>query len=121
MAEKCSTFGVLQDPSVARSVRAITKEFNATAEWVTGTILEPDDESARAKRVRHWIMVADVCLKLNNFNACIQILGSLSGQAVHRLKRTWDRVGRDDMRTFQEMRRLMDVRRAAGGLCPLFP
>lgn len=94
--------------SVGRSIKAFTQQFNATAEWITGLILQVGDDATRAKYVRFFIAVADHCLRMNSFNGCIKIMASLGGQAIHRLTNTWDRLGKDDMRLYQEMRKLMD-------------
>ncbi len=109
-----------KDANVARTIKAMIACFNSTAEWIVGYILGPQDDTVRAKYIRHFILTADACLKLNNFNGCIKLLGALSGQAVFRLSNTWDRVGKEEMRVYQEMRKLMDVSYCCVMLVSLF-
>lgn len=91
------------DPLAAPSIRAMTAQFNCTAEWVAGLVLRAPDDGARAKTIRHLVLVAHELLKMNNFNSCVKILGSLSGQAVHRLH-CWERVPKEEMKIFQDMK-----------------
>ena len=96
-----------QNPGKALTIRAVTEDFNATAEWVTGLILNPlIDDQTRAKCLRHLIQTAQELLRINNFSSCIKIIGALSGQSVFRLH-TWDRVPKEDMKTYEEMRNLI--------------
>lgn len=94
-------------PEKARTIRAMTDNFNVTAEWVTGTLLSPVmDDQTRGKCIRHFILTASELLKMNNFNSCVKILGALGGQAIFRLH-TWDRVPKEDVKVYEDMRGLI--------------
>jgi son of sevenless-like protein len=95
-----------EDPNASPSIRAMIQQFNATAEWVAGLVLNAADEVQRVKYIRHFILTASELLKMNNFNSCVKILGSLSGQAIHRLH-TWERLQREDLKIFQDLKSLI--------------
>ena len=66
-------------------------------------LVQASDDASRAKTIRHFVLTANELLKMNNFNSCLKIVGSLSGQAIHRLH-CWERVPKEDMKTFQELK-----------------
>ncbi len=94
------------DAKASPTIRAMIAQFNATAEWVAGLVLKAADDNQRVKHLRHFILTAQELLKMNNFNSCVKILGSLSGQAVHRLH-SWDRLAREDLKLFHDMKSLI--------------
>nr|XP_009664051.1 PREDICTED: ral guanine nucleotide dissociation stimulator [Struthio camelus australis] len=90
---------------LAPTIRATVSQFNSVANCVIATCL--GDRSLkpqqRAKVVERWIEVARDCRILKNFSSLRAILSALQCNAVHRLKKTWDEVLRESLRTFQEL------------------
>ncbi|OPJ67721.1 ral guanine nucleotide dissociation stimulator isoform A [Patagioenas fasciata monilis] len=90
---------------LAPTIRATVSQFNSVANCVIVTCL--GDRSLkpqqRAKVVERWIEVARECRILKNFSSLRAILSALQCNAVHRLKKTWDEVLRESIRTFHEL------------------
>ncbi|NXC74048.1 GNDS protein, partial [Anhinga anhinga] len=90
---------------LAPTIRATVSQFNSVANCVIATCL--GDRSLkpqqRAKVVERWIEVARECRILKNFSSLRAILSALQCNAVHRLKKTWDEVLRESIRTFHEL------------------
>uniref|UniRef100_A0A8C8JG52 Ral guanine nucleotide dissociation stimulator-like n=1 Tax=Oncorhynchus tshawytscha TaxID=74940 RepID=A0A8C8JG52_ONCTS len=57
----------------------------------------------RARLVERWIEVARECRILKNFSSLRAILSALQCNSLHRLKKTWDEVSRENFRTFREL------------------
>ena len=91
----------------APTIKAMISNFNCTAEWVQGYLLNQADDSYRAKCIRHFVATANELLKLNNFNGSLKIVGGLTGQSLFRLTHTWDKVPKDDVKRLEELRGLM--------------
>ncbi|NWX06511.1 GNDS protein, partial [Caloenas nicobarica] len=90
---------------LAPTIRATVSQFNSVANCVIITCL--GDRSLkpqqRAKVVERWIEVARECRILKNFSSLRAILSALQCNAIHRLKKTWDEVLRESIRTFHEL------------------
>ncbi len=96
-----------KNPNVAQSVKAITKQFNRMSQWVASLILREDDLRSRASVIEFFILTAESCLQLNNFNGLLQIIGSLSKTEIHRLTNSWELVGRDKIKMMEAHRELL--------------
>ncbi|KAG5281518.1 hypothetical protein AALO_G00073140 [Alosa alosa] len=90
---------------LAPSVRATVAQFNSVANCVIATCLSPRGLKAnqRARLVERWIEVARECRILKNFSSLRAILSALQCNSLHRLKRTWEEVSRENIRTFLEL------------------
>lgn len=90
---------------LAPTIRATVSQFNSVTNCVISTCLS--DRSLkplqRAKVVERWIDVARECRILKNFSSLRAILSALQCNAIHRLKKTWDEVSRESLRTFTEL------------------
>jgi hypothetical protein len=58
--------------------------------WVVGAILREVDVKKRAAAVKFFVMVADRCYFLRNYNSLMAILAGLNSSPIHRLRRTWE-------------------------------
>ncbi|XP_041915495.1 ral guanine nucleotide dissociation stimulator isoform X1 [Alosa sapidissima] len=90
---------------LAPSVRATVAQFNCVTHCVIATCLSDRTlkPTQRAKVVERWIEVARECRILKNFSSLRAILSALQCNPVHRLKRTWDEVSRENFRIFHEL------------------
>lgn len=70
------------------NIAALTRWFNKFSFWIVSTILVPD-QSERTKILSKWIMVAEECRKINNYNTVMEILAALGMVTISRLKLTW--------------------------------
>ncbi|KAM9518633.1 ral guanine nucleotide dissociation stimulator-like isoform 2-T2 [Salvelinus alpinus] len=90
---------------LAPTIRATVTQFNCVTNCVIATCLSERSlkPTQRAKLVERWIEVARECRILKNFSSLRAILSALQCNPVHRLKRTWDEVSRENFRIFHEL------------------
>uniref|UniRef100_A0A672KWG7 Ral guanine nucleotide dissociation stimulator n=1 Tax=Sinocyclocheilus grahami TaxID=75366 RepID=A0A672KWG7_SINGR len=90
---------------LAPTIRATVSQFNRVTNCVISTCLSDRTlkPSQRARILEHWIQVARECRILKNFSSLRAILSALQCNPVHRLKKTWDEVSRENIRIFQEL------------------
>ncbi|XP_053334187.1 ral guanine nucleotide dissociation stimulator isoform X2 [Clarias gariepinus] len=90
---------------LAPTIRATVTQFNCVTNCVIATCLSERTlkHTHRAKVLERWIEVARECRILKNFSSLRAILSALQCNAVHRLRRTWDEVSRENVRIFHEL------------------
>uniref|UniRef100_A0A673XKD8 Ral guanine nucleotide dissociation stimulator n=1 Tax=Salmo trutta TaxID=8032 RepID=A0A673XKD8_SALTR len=90
---------------LAPTIRATVTQFNCVTNCVIATCLSERSlkPMQRVKLVERWIEVARECRILKNFSSLRAILSALQCNPVHRLKRTWDEVSRENFRIFHEL------------------
>ncbi|XP_043914217.1 ral guanine nucleotide dissociation stimulator isoform X2 [Protopterus annectens] len=90
---------------LAPTIRATVSQFNRVTNCVIATCLSDKNlkPQQRAKIVERWIEVARECRILKNFSSLRAILSALQCNSVHRLKKTWDEVSRENFRIFHEL------------------
>ncbi|KAJ3205890.1 hypothetical protein HDU82_004890 [Entophlyctis luteolus] len=96
------------DATKALNVKGMIKMSNQIAGWVCTTILSEPDVKKRALLLKHFIVIAEKCRALNNFCTLNTILGALNSASIHRLKKTWQQVGKR-LITFKELCDLMSL------------
>eukprot|EP01104_Vermistella_antarctica_P016824 TRINITY_DN5829_c0_g1_i1.p1 TRINITY_DN5829_c0_g1~~TRINITY_DN5829_c0_g1_i1.p1 ORF type:complete len:1285 (-),score=266.80 TRINITY_DN5829_c0_g1_i1:255-4109(-) len=95
----------LRSPSMAAMVR----QFNKCGRWITSETLVRDAASERAEILAYFINVATECLALQNFNACFALVGGLNSAPISRLKMTWEKVPKVEMKRYKKLTSLCDV------------
>uniref|UniRef100_A0A8C7KFV2 Ral guanine nucleotide dissociation stimulator n=1 Tax=Oncorhynchus kisutch TaxID=8019 RepID=A0A8C7KFV2_ONCKI len=90
---------------LAPTIRATVAQFNSVTNCVITTCLSNPclKPTQRARLVERWIEVARECRILKNFSSLRAILSALQCNSLHRLKKTWDEVSRENFRTFREL------------------
>uniref|UniRef100_A0A3Q2ZMZ4 Ral guanine nucleotide dissociation stimulator n=1 Tax=Kryptolebias marmoratus TaxID=37003 RepID=A0A3Q2ZMZ4_KRYMA len=90
---------------LAPTIRATVAQFNSVTNCVITTCLSNPTlkPNQRARLIERWIDVARECRILKNFSSLRAILSALQCNAIHRLKRTWEEVTRESVRTFREL------------------
>lgn len=106
-AKECLDY--LKDKEQAANITEMIEQFNQVSGWVVESILAEENLRKRASCIEHWIKTADKCYELNNFNAVMEIISGLGNSAIHRLKRTWEKVPRARLKTFEDMKRFMSL------------
>ena len=91
----------------ASNVKALILHSNRLTNFVAEMILHQNDLAKRAGVVKHFILVADKCLALNNFSTLTSIISALGTAPIHRLSRTWSKLGKGTAATLEKMRKLM--------------
>jgi hypothetical protein len=60
------------------------------ASWIATTILQTKDLSSRVQLIDRFVDIGEACLKINNLNTTMAIIGGLNMTPVQRLRRTWE-------------------------------
>ena len=68
---------------------AFIERFNLVSAWVATVVLTGTSVDQRCSVLRFFVLVAQECLNLNNFNGCLEIIAGLANVAVARLSLTW--------------------------------
>lgn len=76
--------------------------------WVTSEILHESNIMKRAKIIKNFIQIADVCKECKNFNSLFAILSGLDHSSVVRLKETWDKVSSKYKKRLHELKAIQD-------------
>ena len=99
--------GTMNGPEPASNVKALILHSNRLTNLVAEMILNQNDLAKRAGVVKHFILVADKCLSLNNFSTLTSIISALGTAPIHRLSRTWSKLNKHTATTLEKMRKLM--------------
>lgn len=62
------------------------KISNTQSLWVAFSILDSSTHRERCRRFRSWLLIAEKCFELNNFNSVFEIVCGLNHHSVYRLK-----------------------------------
>ncbi|EGC38273.1 hypothetical protein DICPUDRAFT_53443 [Dictyostelium purpureum] len=85
------------------------KRFNQVSSWVATEILRQEKLKDRVSYIKRFILLAQKCRELNNFNATMEILSGLQNSSVYRLRKTWERIEAKPIlkNTYDELMSLM--------------
>jgi len=83
------------------------KHFNQTSLWVATEILSVEELFLRAKVLTQFILIAQKCREINNFNAIVEILSGIENAAVHRLQTTWKNIPPSVREIYQALKELI--------------
>ncbi|KAJ1655164.1 hypothetical protein IWQ61_005037 [Dispira simplex] len=98
-----------KDPTRAPNMKAMVEISDRLSRFVSGTILSEPEPRKRGNIIKYFIIVADRCRGLNNFNSLMSILGGIEMGAVQRLKRAWDTVGTRSIAMLEDLKGLMST------------
>lgn len=93
--------------STASNVKASILFCNQVTAWVSDSILSHHEAKKRAAILKHWVLVAERCRQLGNFNTCMAVLSAFDNSAIGRLKRTWEIVGARTNQMLAQIRKMM--------------
>ncbi|KAG2178988.1 hypothetical protein INT43_001837, partial [Umbelopsis isabellina] len=93
--------------STASNVKASILFCNQVTAWVSDSILSHHEAKKRAAILKHWVLVAERCRTLGNFNTCMAVLSAFDNSAIGRLKRTWEIVGARTNQMLAQIRKMM--------------
>lgn len=65
---------------------------NSVSNWVTSTVLSKDNADERGVALSFFVTLVDHLLSLHNFHAGVAIFASLNNAALHRLKKTRNKL-----------------------------
>jgi son of sevenless-like protein len=92
---------------ISPNVNALAERTNLVVNWVSQEILKHENLKNRTHALRKFIKVARECRKLNNYNACFELVAALNSIAVHRLKKTWEGIPAPLKEEFKELEDLV--------------
>jgi len=92
----------------APNVKMMIERFNMVSGWVASEVLKPSEQKARVEAITHFIQVANECKKLNNFNACMEILSGLEDASVHRLKNHFSELSKKTTSILNKLKDIMN-------------
>lgn len=102
-------FKAFTKPEASPKFTRMVERFNIWGNWVSAEIVKRKDIEKRLEVTCYFIKVAAECLSYQNFNACCAILGGLNSFAVNRLKLTWEKMPRKEVKTLGKMQALFSM------------
>ncbi|KAL6068111.1 hypothetical protein QOT17_008359 [Balamuthia mandrillaris] len=96
------------NPNVAKNIKRIVERANRVSFWVATTIVTCRDLVARVSLLKRFLILAERCRELRNFNTLMVILGGLNLHPVSRLKRTWKMLPEKYLVLFARLEQLME-------------
>lgn len=93
--------------SDARGVEVVIARFNIMVKWAVSEIVLTQHAEERARCVSKLIHVAAHCRRYRNFATLAQLTIALTGNHVARLAKTWALVPAQDVKTLDELERLI--------------
>lgn len=103
-----STASVIEADRKKRGVQALSILNNDIIHWVKFSLLDPDDEEARASAMLFFINTAQECRRLRNFSSTTAIANALQSAPVERLQYTRQRLPANALRTLEGLISLLD-------------
>lgn len=95
----------------APSVEALIERFNTVSGWVASTIVSQSDLRRRTTLLKKYIIIAQKCRSIANYNTLMEVMAGLNNGAVRRLKLTWSALPSKFQLTFDKLERLMEHHR----------
>ena len=91
----------------APNIRAIITHSLRLSNWVAMTVLKSSRIKDRILAIKHFVLVAKECRRLNNFASVLSIISAFNITAIAPLTRMWQSIDRSTSTTLEEMRSLM--------------
>ncbi len=76
--------------------------------WVINEVLHESNLMKRAKVIKNFIQIAQICKECKNFNSLLSIVSGLDHMTVTRLKDTWEKVSNKYKKIFSDLKLLLD-------------
>ena len=77
--------------------------FSDMYKWVISLVLSEKDIGKRKKIIKHLVKVCKECLKLNNYNTCMEIYTALKSNPILRLKKSWGKHSLETLKDLSEL------------------
>lgn len=77
--------------------------FNRFSSFMSFQILKRESANDRAKILSKIINIAAECRKLNNFNGTFELISCTTIRSIHRLKKTWGLLKKNDKQLYEEL------------------
>jgi hypothetical protein len=90
----------------AANLLASIEHFNNISALVAHSILMEPQVQDRAKILTKFVLIADICLKYNNFHTVMAVTAALHNSAISRLKKTWAKLNNSTKKTLEKFTEL---------------
>jgi len=97
---QCAWSGKRQK-ELAPNILRMIDTFNKNSSTVVTSIVKEESLKQRSNMLFHWITVVEELKNLNNFNGMITVIASLSTSPIFRLKKSWQKIPRAKLETYQ--------------------
>ncbi|KAL6050429.1 RasGEF domain containing protein [Balamuthia mandrillaris] len=87
----------------APGICALIDRFNEMSMLMATSILLLEELDDRRAMLKKWILVAEECFTMNNFNALMEVVSGLNAPSLTRLSRTWDALSSKTKDKFREL------------------
>jgi len=85
--------------------------FDKESYWVATEICHVPDLKKRSQMLKKWIIIANTCIKYNNFFSFFSIVAGLNLTPVSRLKKTWDGLSDKYKKMWNDIEKICDPSR----------
>jgi hypothetical protein len=92
---------------IAPNVRQMINFSTRLTHWVIWTVVKERDMKKRKEALRKAIKLGHHLLQMRNFDGVFAIASALGSSAVHRLKATWELLGREATAQMEDLQALV--------------
>lgn len=92
---------------IAPNVRQMINFSTRLTHWVIWTVVKERDMKRRKEALRKAIKLGHHLLQMRNFDGVFAIASALGSSAVHRLKATWELLGREATAQMEDLQALV--------------
>jgi len=92
----------------SRHIVKMVERFNKVSYWVATRIVRELDQKRRTSLLKRFIILAEKCAELNNYNTLMEILAGLNLHPVQRLKETWKGLSEKYRESMENLESLME-------------
>lgn len=92
----------------SRHIVKMVERFNKVSYWVATRIVREVDLKRRTSLLKRFIILAEKCSELNNYNTLMEVLAGLNLHPVQRLKATWRGLSEKYMELMKNLEHLME-------------
>lgn len=86
---------------------AYCRRFNQVSWWVATQVVEASDKKRQQHLIKKFIMIADKCYALGNFNSLMAIISGLNNFSIQRLRKAWEMLAVKTREVFDKLERVM--------------
>jgi len=92
----------------SRHIVKMVERFNKVSYWVATRIVREPDQKKRTSLLKRFIILAEKCAELNNYNTLMEVLAGLNLHPVQRLKETWKGLSDKYRESMENLESLME-------------
>jgi len=92
----------------ARHIVNMVERFNKVSYWVATRIVRETDLKRRCSLLKRFIILAEKCAELNNFNTLMEVLAGLNLYPIQRLKQTWANLSEKYKESMERLEQMME-------------